>query len=140
IYHGGSINIKRRLSEGMTIDASYTFSRTIDDSTNELFSSFVNPRRPQNNWDLRAQRAQSVLSHPHRFVASWIYELPFYRNRHGLLGQTLGNWQISGVYQAESGQLVDALNFNDTNGNFDSAGDRAVVNPAGDPKKGTDVN
>src|SRR5262249_61006995 len=73
IYHGGSINVKRRLSNGMTIDASYTFSRTIDDSTNELFSSFVNPRRPQNNWDLRAQRAQSVLSHPHRFVASWIY-------------------------------------------------------------------
>src|SRR5262249_12645170 len=106
IYHGGSINLKRRFAHGFTVDASYTYSRTIDDSTNELFSSFVNPRRPQDNWNMRAQRGQSVLSHPHRFVASWIYELPFYRNEKGWKAHAFGNWQISGVYQVESGQLV----------------------------------
>jgi hypothetical protein len=139
IYHSGSINVKRRLTAGFTVDASYTFSRTIDDSTNELFSSFVNPRRPQDNFDLTAQRAQSVLSHPHRFVASWIYELP-YKGSNGFTRQLLGNWQISGVYQAESGQLVDALSFNDANGNLDNAGDRAVLNPNGTENKGSNVN
>ncbi|HSE97035.1 MAG TPA: TonB-dependent receptor [Blastocatellia bacterium] len=140
IYHGGSINVKRRLTQGFSIDASYTLSKTIDDSTNELFSSFVNPRRPGNNFDQRNERAESVLSRRHRFSVGWIWELPFYRNEGGFLGQLLGNWQISGIYQAESGQLVDALSFNDANGNFDNAGDRTVINPAGDRRLGTGVN
>jgi hypothetical protein len=139
-YHGGSVNVKRRLSGGFSLDASYTFSKTMDNITNELFSSFVNPRRPQNNFDLRNEWAESTLSRPHRLAIGWIWELPFYRNEGGFLGQLLGNWQISGIYQAESGQLVDALSFNDANGNLDSAGDRAVLNPNGDLGRGSDVN
>jgi hypothetical protein len=140
IYHGGSINVKRRLTQGLSIDASYTLSKTIDDSTNELFSSFVNPRRPENFFDLQSARAESVLSRRHRFSVGWIWELPFYRNERGIMAQVLGNWQISGVYQAESGQLVDALSFNDANGNFDNAGDRTVLNVNGDKKLGSAVN
>jgi hypothetical protein len=140
IYHGGSVNVKRRLSQGVSIDASYTLSKTIDDSTNELFTSFVNPRRPQGNFNLRNDRAESVLSRRHRLSIGWIWELPFYREERGLLGQALGNWQISGIYQAESGQRVDALSFNDANGDFDNAGDRAVLNVNGDLRRGTDVN
>ncbi len=140
IYHGGSLSVKRRFASGLTLDASYTYSRTIDNITNELFTSFVNPRRPQNHFDLRSERGESTLSRPHRLVVGWIYELPFYRNERGFRGQALGNWQISGVYQAESGQPVDALSFNDANGDFDNAGDRTVLNLNGDPRRGTDVN
>jgi hypothetical protein len=140
IYHGGSINVKRRLSNGLSVDASYTFSKNIDDGTNELFTSFVNPRRPQDNFDLRNDRAESVLSRRHRFSLGVIYELPFYRGERGLMSQLLGNWQISAIHQSESGQLVDALSFNDANGNFDNAGDRTVLNPNGDRRRGTDVN
>jgi hypothetical protein len=140
IYHGGSINVKRRLTQGFSIDASYTLSKTIDDSTNELFSSFVNPRRPENFFDLQSARAESVLSRRHRLSVGWIWEVPFYRNERGFMAQILGNWQISGVYQAESGQLVDALSFNDANGNFDNAGDRTVLNINGDQSLGSAVN
>ncbi|HXG66703.1 MAG TPA: TonB-dependent receptor, partial [Blastocatellia bacterium] len=139
-YHGGSINVKRRLAGGFTLDASYTFSNTIDDSTNELFSSFVNPRRPQDFFDLRNERGPSVLHRPHRFVVGFIYELPFYRNERGLLGQVLGNWQLSGIYQIESGQPINALSFRDVNGNFDNAGDRTFVNINGDRRRGTDID
>jgi hypothetical protein len=81
-----------------------------------------------------------VLSRRHRLSIGWIWELPFYKNEGGFLGQVLGNWQISGIYQAESGQLVDALSFNDANGNLDAAGDRTVLNVNGDQRRGTDVN
>jgi hypothetical protein len=140
IYHGGSLNVKRRLTQGVSLDMSYTLSKTIDDSTNELFSSFVNPRRPGNFYDQSRERAESVLSRRHRLSIGWIWELPFYKNERGFLGQVLGNWQISGIYQAESGQLVDALSFNDANGDFDNAGDRTVINPNGDRRLGTGVN
>ena len=131
IYHGGSVNIRRRLSGGFSVDGSYTWSRTIDDSTNELFTSSVNPRRAQDFFDRRNDRAESVLSRPHRLAIGWIWEVPFYKNARGFLGQALGNWQISGVYQAESGQPYDALSFNDANGNFDAAGDRRSSTPRG---------
>ncbi|MBI3649955.1 MAG: TonB-dependent receptor [Acidobacteria bacterium] len=139
-YHGGSLNVKRRLSNGLSVDAAYTFSKNIDDGTNELFTSFVNPRRPQDNFNLRNDRAESVLSRRHRFSLGLIYELPFYKGEHGWLSQVLGNWQVSAIYQTESGQRLDALSFNDANGNFDNAGDRAVLNPTGDGRRGTDVN
>ena len=80
------------------------------------------------------------MSRRHRLSVGWIWELPFYRNERGIAGQVLGNWQISGVYQAESGQLVDALSFNDANGNFDNAGDRTIININGDRNLGTAVN
>ncbi len=140
IYHGGSINVKRRFAQGLTFDATYTLSKNIDDGTNELFTSFVNPRRPQDNFNLRNERAESVLSRRHRFSVSWIWELPFYRDEKGWMGRLLGGWQISGIYQAESGQLVDALSFTDANGNLDGAGDRTVLNAAGDPRRGSAVN
>jgi hypothetical protein len=140
IYHGGSLNVKRRLTSGVSLDMSYTLSKTIDDSTNELFSSFVNPRRPAFFFDRERERAESVLSRRHRLSIGWIWELPFYKNEGGFLGQVLGNWQISGIYQAESGQLVDALSFNDANGDFDNAGDRTVLNPNGDLGRGSSVS
>jgi hypothetical protein len=138
-YNAASLNVKRRFSKGLTFDASYTFSKTIDDSTNELFSSLINPRRPEDFFNISNDRGISVLDRPHRFVVSWIWELPFYRGERGLMGQLLGNWQLSGVYQIESGQPFTPLSQRDLNGNFDTAGDRSIINPAGDKKKGTDV-
>ncbi|MFY9557551.1 MAG: TonB-dependent receptor, partial [Blastocatellia bacterium] len=138
-YNAVSLNVKRRFSHGFLFDASYTFSKTIDDSTNELFSSLVNPRRPEDFFNISHDRGISVLDRPHRFVASWIWELPFYRGERGLLGQTLGNWQISGVYQTESGQPFSPLAQRDLNGNGDTAGDRTIFNPGGDRKLGSDV-
>ncbi len=138
-YNAGSINVKRRFANGLTFDASYTFSKTIDDSTNELFSSLVNPRRPEDFFNISNDRGISVLDRPHRFVVSWIWELPFYRGERGLMGQILGNWQVSGVYQIESGQPFTPLSQRDLNGNFDTAGDRSIFNPNGDRHRGTDI-
>src|SRR5262249_2390224 len=116
-----------------------TFSKTIDDSTNELFSSLINPRRSDYGFNIKNDRGISVLDRPHRFVVSWIYELPFYRGERGWRGQVLGNWQISGVYQAETGQPFTPLTQRNLNGNFDTAGDRSIINVNGDRHKGSDV-
>ena len=48
-YHGGSARFERRFSNNLTFQASYTFSKTIDLIENDLFTSFVNPRRPFNH-------------------------------------------------------------------------------------------
>jgi hypothetical protein len=139
IYHAGSVNLDRRFSKGLYMKANYTFSRTIDDATNELFSSLVNPRRPQDSFDIRNERGLSTLDKPHKFTVGWLYELPKW-NASGFLASTIVNgWQVNGTYLAESGQPITALSGVDANGNFDSAGDRAIVNPNGSGLTGTGV-
>jgi hypothetical protein len=134
-YHGGSIEFTRRFKSlgrwgnGLFLKTGYTFSKAIDNATNELFTSQVNPRRPEDFLDLRAERGRSTIDHPHKFTIAAIYELPRYGGGSSWLGYALNQWQVSASYIAESGQPVTALSFVDANGNGDAAGDRAIFNP-----------
>ena len=49
----------------------------------------------------------------------------------------MGGWQFAGTYTIESGEKVTVRSGNDSNLNGDSAGDRAILNPAGQEGVGT---
>jgi len=140
IYHGGSVSLQKRFSNGLQMSSAYTFSHLIDDTTAEVFSTVLSPRRVQNFQNLRAERANSALDHRHRFVASGIYELPWFRNdSNTLLRYTLGGFNIAGTYTYESGEQVTVRSGIDSNLNGDSAGDRAIFNPSGQEGVGSQV-
>ena len=138
-YHAASMELKRRFARSYMMTAAYTYSHTIDDSTNELFSSYINPRRPEDVFNLRNERGNSALDRRQRFVTSAIWELPLLRKSHGLLRQ-LGGWQLTGIFEAETGQWATPLSGVDSNGNSDSAGDRAIINSKGQEGVGAGVN
>jgi hypothetical protein len=140
IYHAGSVELTRRMAKGFYLIANYTWSRTIDDGTNELFSSLVNPRRPQDAYNLANERGLSALDMPHKFTFSWVYELPKFFHNSNMMSRLLDGWQINGNYLAESGQPITALSGYDANGDYDAAGDRAILNPYGSGMTGSDVN
>jgi len=140
IYHAASIDLNRRFTQGLYARANYTWSRTIDDSTNEFSSSLVNPRRPQDPFNMRNERGLSTLDQPHKFILAWLYEIPEPAKDHFLSKHLLGGWQINGTYLAESGQPVTALSGVDANGDLDSAPDRAIINPRATSSTGTGVD
>jgi hypothetical protein len=140
IYHAGSIEINRRFGRGLFAKANYTFSRTIDDSTNEFSSSTVNPRRAQNPYNMANERGLSALDMPHKLSLSWVWEMPKPHGDGLLSRHVLAGWQLSGTYYAQSGQPITALSGADANGDQDSAVDRAVVNPQGTRLAGASVN
>ena len=140
IYHAGSVELRRRFAQGLFMIANYTWSRTIDDSTNELFTSRVNPRRPQDPFNLRNERGLSALDMPHKFALSWTYELPKMFSGNTRASRMLDGWQINGSYLAQTGQPITAISGQDANGDFDAAGDRALLNPNGSGMTGTTVN
>src|SRR5246500_3154730 len=76
VYHAGSADFNRRFVRGLMLSATYTWAHNIDDATNELFSSVVNPRRPFDWMNLRLDRGRSTLDIRHKFAMSWIYEFP----------------------------------------------------------------
>ncbi|MDQ3634763.1 MAG: TonB-dependent receptor [Acidobacteriota bacterium] len=139
-YDSGSISVTRRFSQGLAFTSAYTWSKTIDDSTNELFSSVVNPRRPQNFDNIRDERGLSALDIPHRFVFAANYELPFFKDSdNGFLKGFLGGFVIAPIFQTQSGQPFTPLSGVDSNLNFDSAPDRTIFNPNGVPGTGSRV-
>jgi Carboxypeptidase regulatory-like domain/TonB dependent receptor len=139
-YHAGSIDLNRRFARGLMLRGNYTYAHNIDDSTNELFSSVVNPRRPFDWQNLRLDRGRSTLDIRHKFALSWIYELPNVSTDSGMLKTFAHGWQWNGTYLVQTGQPVSVLANADSNGNADAAGDRAILNSSGVPMVGTAVD
>jgi hypothetical protein len=139
-YHGASAQLIRRLSDGMQLTAAYTWSHLIDDTTAEVNSTVLSPRRVEDFQNLQRDRADSALDRRHRFVTSFIYEVPWFRNHdNGLVRTVLGGFSFAGTYTAESGEKATVLSGIDSNGNGDAAADRAIVNVNGIPGTGSTV-
>src|SRR4030095_2499574 len=79
-YDSFAARLTRRFSKGLGITAAYTWSKTIDDATNELNTSALNPRRPQNGFNIADEKGLSALDVPHRFVTSVIYDVNFFKD------------------------------------------------------------
>jgi hypothetical protein len=139
VYHGLQTELTKRYNSGLWYKVAYTWSKNIDDSTADLFSTILSPRRPQSYQDMRSERSKSFLDRTHRFTYSWLYDARWFQGSNWFMKNLVGNWNIGGVYTYESPQYVTVQSNIDSNLNGDSAGDRAVINLNGDPNRGSGV-
>ncbi|HKV38201.1 MAG TPA: carboxypeptidase regulatory-like domain-containing protein, partial [Blastocatellia bacterium] len=130
-YNGFSAQLTHRLASGLQGSAAYTWSHLIDNSTAEVDSTALTPRRPQDFQNIGADRSDSVLDRRNRFVLGLVYDLPFLKDREGLLRSVAGGWSVAGTYTFESGEPATVQSGIDSNLNGDAAGDRVLVNPNG---------
>ncbi|MDX2151273.1 MAG: carboxypeptidase regulatory-like domain-containing protein [Bryobacteraceae bacterium] len=139
-YHGLALEATRRFSNNLMFKGAYTWSKTMDDSTADLFSTLLSPRRPQDFQNWRSERSRSFLDRTHRLTFTWIYDTPWFSKADNWFMRNLvGNWTLSGIYTAESPQYATVQSGVDSNQNGDAAGDRAIVNPAGKDRTGSAV-
>lgn len=96
-YHSLQTQIQRRFANGLAIQAVYTFSKTLGEEQTRRDMRVQNPL----NWS--ADYGPADFDRTHVFTANYIYTLPFFRGKRNFLGQTLGNWQLSGLITAQSG-------------------------------------
>jgi hypothetical protein len=139
-YHGLAVDVSKRLSGHLTFKGAYTWSHLMDDSTMELNFTALTPRRPQDFLNLGPEWASSALDRRHRLTLTWLYQTPWFeKNQSWFLRNLLGNYQVAGVYTAESPEWVTPQSATDANMNTDTAGDRVIVNPNGISGTGSDV-
>jgi len=138
-YQSLATQLTKRMSHGVQFVGAYTFSKTIDNSTADFFSTYLTPRRAQDFQNLAADRSNSALDHRHRFTLALIYDVPYFKHSSWVMKNVVGNWQISPIYTYQTGQWMSVQSGTDSNGNGDSAGDRAIFNPGGIPNTGSDV-
>ena len=104
-YHSLILRASRRFSAGLMFDASYTFSREMDDTDtvedNQAFNAGGNARGGYDILNPDVNRHIGFSDTPHRFVATAFYELPFGPDRpftidNGFLRAIARDWQVSG--------------------------------------------
>lgn len=104
-YHGLQATLTQRLSQRSSFQASYAWSKAIDNDSTPI-SFFIIPgqaRFSQNSRDLATERGRSAFDVHHRFVVSYLYELPFFNQRQTVISYLLGGWRLSGITAFQSG-------------------------------------
>jgi hypothetical protein len=130
-YNGLQSQLLRRFNHGLLLDLSYTWSKTMDNSTDDVFATYLTPRRSQNSQNFTADYSRSALDHTHRLTFAAVYDLPFFKTGSFLSRNLLGNWEVSPIYTYESPEYATVQSGDDANMNGDSAGDRVIINKAG---------
>ncbi len=136
-YNGLAASLQRQFQKGLLLNFAYTYSKTMDDATAEVFATVLTPRRPQNSQDVAADYSRSALDRTHRISLVAVYDLPFFKNSSWFVKNLVGNWEVAPIYTYESPEYATALSGINSNLNGDSAAyiDRPIVNAKG--QKGT---
>jgi hypothetical protein len=118
-YHALETSLRKRFSHGISFLASYTLSKSIDDASS--FNMTGSAAKPvagendlaQNPFDLAAERGRSLFDARHRFVLSYQWALPWWREPRAWYQYALGNWQINGIVTLMSGTPFTVFDSND---------------------------
>jgi hypothetical protein len=102
-YDAVSIILRKRMRQGLQVDAHYTWSKTRDMGTHSNGGG-----QTMNNYDIWADYGPANWDIPHRFVASYIYDVPFLKSSSNpILRYAVAGWQVGGVTTAQSGSPVN---------------------------------
>ncbi len=136
-YNALVANVTRRFVGGLQANLSYTWSKTMDDATAEVFATTLTPRRPQNSQNVAADYSRSALDRTNRITLEMVYDTQLFKHSSSfLLRNVVGNWTVAPIYTYESPEYATALSNINSNLNGDSTAiDRTIINPNG--KKGT---
>jgi hypothetical protein len=100
-YNGLEIEWIKRQSKGLQFQAAYTFSKSVDTTSEATFVGAGDTN--QNGPNSKFAKGLSRFHTPHRFTFNGSYLLPFFQGRRDVVGQALGGWQLSGVVKLVSG-------------------------------------
>ncbi len=130
-YNGLALQLTRRFTRGWLLNGAYTWSKTMDNATADVFSPYLTPRRPEDFRNVGGDYSRSALDHTHRLTVAIVYDLPFFKSGSWLERNALGNWEIAPVYTYQSPEYATVQSNVDANLNGDAAGDRVFINKAG---------
>jgi Carboxypeptidase regulatory-like domain/TonB dependent receptor len=143
-YNSLQLNYTHRVSQGLTLLASYTFSKFLDTvggpetwaNASANFSENI-----RNVYDLAAEKSVDATDVPHSLVLSYVYELPIGRGRrygsdmNAVVDAVVGGWQTSGIWTAKSGFPLtitssgNGLNYFGAGQHVNVVGDYRIDNP-----------
>jgi hypothetical protein len=105
IYHGVTFKTERRLTNNYAYNVSYTLSHSKDDASSpgptESETNF--PQNVRNIFDETGEWALSSFDHRHQFIASGVYQVPFFSGAGGFAEAVFAGWRANAIFTAQSG-------------------------------------
>lgn len=109
-YEALIASVQRRYHQGLNLQASYTWSKTITNADSALPGINGGVAQEQDPFDSKSQKAISIQDIPHTFVTSFLYELPFGKGKpfasfdNPVLRALVSGFEIGGVLRYQSGE------------------------------------
>jgi hypothetical protein len=128
IYHALQASLRRSVGQ-FTLSAAYTYSHSIDDSSDRGDASLVNA------YNFASNRASSNFDQRQIFNFSYVWDVPFFRGG-GLRHAFLGGWQYTGIAGISSGTPFSVVNSTDNAGVAAGVGSGSRADIVGDPNSG----
>jgi hypothetical protein len=104
-YHAMILKLERRVSKGVYLQGSYVFSKLLTDTDTVDAGG-----RAMDQYNRRLEKSVGAFDLPHNFKFSYIFDLPFGKNRKfvssGPLAAVLGGWKLSAIHVYTSGQPI----------------------------------
>ena len=123
-YHAGFIQFTKRYSRNFQLLASYTYSKVID-SRPDATSVVPGGGDDADTLNQNAEGALGDTNIKHRFVGSAVYDITYFNGLSGVGKYFLGGWQVSAIFQGQSGRPFNATAPSDLNLDGNSHNDRA---------------
>ncbi len=123
-YNGLQLKLDRRFRNGWLITNWYTYGRSRDYANEN--SGVSTPADVERSWGL------SNFDRKHVFVSTYVWSLPWFKEREeGFLHYLLGNWQLSGIFTYQSGQVLDVTSA--SGASLNTPGNTQRPNSSGQP-------
>ena len=124
-YNALQIGVTKRMSYGLQLTGSYTWSHALDEGSGlQLFYNGNNPLNPSSAY------GNAGFDRTHVFTLSYLYQIPNLAKSHGFFSQVVNGWGFSGMTVAESGQPYSIYDFSgDVASQYWGAGDDFITNP-----------
>jgi hypothetical protein len=110
-YHSLQLEIRRRMSKGLQLQGNYTFSKALTDG-GEVQNNQSTLEAPLTFRNLALDKHRASFDQTHRFIANFIYELPFGPGRQWLnsgfapLRKAVEGWQVGGIINVQTGSPI----------------------------------
>jgi hypothetical protein len=105
-YNGGFASVKMADWRGLTMQSNFTWSKALGTAALVQATSEFTPDDPFNPYTMYGQQ---TFNRKFVYNTFFVYQPPFYKGQHGLLGRALGGWTFSSIFTAGSGSPVEVL-------------------------------
>jgi hypothetical protein len=106
-YNALYLKVQRRFSQGVSFLSSFSYGKSTDNGSG-IRTTDGDSLTPSNNYDLELETGLSAFDFRRRWTTSWLWDLPFGRNRAhmsggGAVDMLLGGWQLGGILTLQDG-------------------------------------
>jgi hypothetical protein len=119
-YHSGAFKVNRRFSKGALLSASYTLSKSLDDSSG-IRNQGNDNLYPQNSFCITCEYGPSAFDVRNRIVVTGLYDLPIGKDKlipinNKLVNVVIGGWQLGGTFNHQTGGVATPQMGSDNSG------------------------